>query len=78
MLAVKTAFWLQIAEYLIKKIAVKLLENVGCKNCILATNCGISHILQPRDDRDVHSALLTTRKMEIANTSTKIKIQKYK
>ena len=56
MSAPKTAFWLQIAEYL---------------------------IFCTRDDKDVHTALLTARKMKITNTrntSTKIQIQiqKYK
>ena len=46
MSAQKTAFWLQIAEYL---------------------------IFCTRDDKDVHNALLTARKMEITNTNT----QKY-
>ena len=51
MSAPKTAFWLQIAEYL---------------------------IFCTRDDKDVHTALLTARKMKITNTrntSTKIQIQ---
>ena len=51
MSAPKTAFWLQIAEYL---------------------------IFCTRDDKDVHTALLTARKMKITNTRNTITKYKFR
>ena len=54
-------------------------ENVGSENCILATNCGISHILHERWQRCAqctsHHEENGNYKYNFINTNTKIQIQ---
>ena len=52
------------------KMSTNVVENVGSKNCILATNCGISHILHQRWQR---CAQCTYRREENGNYNYKDK-----